>query len=145
MSGSTTPVLRLPGKVYDFIPGNTLHRDTRDGVEGVRLPVRLTSYRSLPLSCIAEVALSIDGKAVPAEDIVFVIDGHAYPLLSLRERTDIWWFILDSADLFVPLALTDGAHEVTGTLTTIMPFATGGRITDSRTTSKTLFLDEQKG
>src|SRR5690242_3206395 len=69
----------------------------------LRLPARLTSYRSLPLSCIRDIRVAIDGAAVSRDQITFVLDSHAYLLDDLIDRTDIWWYILDYAEIVIVL------------------------------------------
>jgi hypothetical protein len=69
--------------------------------DGYRLGARFNWYRSLPLSCVEKVELSLDGKPVPADAISFGINGHNYRLQDLPARPDEFWFVLDSAVLSV--------------------------------------------
>ena len=103
----------------------------REGVTELRVRVRLTSYRSLPLSCIREIRLAVDGAEIRAGRITFVLDGHRYRLDELGGRTDLWWYVLDEAELLVALdvPMQTGMHTLDGSLTTLVPFATGGRTT----------------
>lgn len=121
---------RMKGLPLTFL-SKAPKRASHNGADGLLVPVRLTSYRSLPLSCIHEIRLALDGNPIPAESITFILDGHSYPIADLRDRTDLWWYILDFAMLFFTLgaALEPGSHELDGSLTIIVPFATGGRVT----------------
>jgi hypothetical protein len=73
-------------------------RATADGYE---IRVRLNWYRSLPLSCIEKVALSLDGQPVAADALRFGINGHSYRLDELPELVEEFWFVQDSAKLIV--------------------------------------------
>jgi len=120
---------------------NTVHK----GQKGFELGVRLTSYRSLPLSCIEGIQLSIDGQSVNPADIVFILDNHCYKLDELPNCSKIWWFILDSARLFVPREseLAPGEHEVEGTLITVEPYVTAGRFSFFNKSRKRLRLETE--
>jgi hypothetical protein len=119
-----------------FLAGAELVPAQHGGRSGVQVTVRLTDYRSLPLSCLAGIEISIDGTVIDPAGLVLVLDGEGYRLPDLRERTDLWWFVLDPAELFIPLEtpLEPGHHEVTGTLHLIVPYATVGRSLNSSIT-----------
>jgi hypothetical protein len=95
--------------VTDLLAGPL--RRTGDGYE---VPLRFDWYRSLPLSCIASLTLTMDGQAVAADDIRFHVDDRDYALAELAELYDEFWFVLDPARLRVrtdePLAA--GEHDV---------------------------------
>ena len=77
---------------------------------GYQLQVRLDWYRSLPLSCVEQVRLSLDGEQVDAQAITFGINGGEYRLDELAALTDQVWFVLDSATIRVeqPGQVTSG-------------------------------------
>lgn len=81
--------------------------------EGYEVRVRFDWYRSLPLSCVS-VALTIDGRSVPDDEIRFHINDRDYRLSELPELYDEFWFVLDAARLRVTPAdpLATGEHEV---------------------------------
>ena len=135
---------RNPGIPVQFLAGAELIPAACNGRTGIRVTIRLTDYRSLPLSCIAGVDISIDGHAANPADLVLILNGEAHRLPELRDRTDLWWFVLDPADLFVPLdaPLAAGPHEVEGTLHLIVPYATVGRSVRSSTSHVRLPLAE---
>lgn len=134
-----------PAKDRSFLSDEGLRNVVRDGQKGVQVKVRLTSYRSLPLSCIEGIQLSIDGQPVDPRDIVFTLDNHSYKLDELPRLSKIWWFILDHAQLFVPreTELPSGEHEVEGTLVTVEPYMTAGRFSFFNTSRKQLCLETE--
>lgn len=77
----------------NIVEDNSL-RATEDGYQ---LEYRLSWYRSLPLSCIEKVGLTLDGEPVPPEAMTFSINGHRYRLEELPGLADEFWFVLDSA------------------------------------------------
>jgi hypothetical protein len=81
--------------------------------EGYEVRVRFDWYRSLPLSCIS-IALSVDGRAVPDDQIRFHVNERDYRLSELSPLYDEFWFVLDAARLRVTPAdlLAAGEHEV---------------------------------
>jgi hypothetical protein len=134
-----------PAKDRSFLSAEGFRNAVREGRKGVQFNVRLTSYRSLPLSCIEGIQLSIDGHSVDPKDIVFTLDNHSYKLDELPKLSKIWWFILDHAQLFVPTeaALPPGVHDVEGTLITVEPYMTAGRFSFFNTSRKRLRLETE--
>lgn len=132
-----------PAKDRGFIGDEPLRRATVNDKQGVQLKVRLTSYRSLPLSCIEAIELKIDGERIDPDGLVLTLDSAQYRLRDLPKLSKVYWFILDHADLFAPLskALTAGAHEVEGTLVTVEPYMTAGRFSFHNSARKTLPLE----
>ena len=120
---------RPKGKDRSFISNEEIRNVVQNGVQGFLVRVRLTSYRSLPLSCIEKIELSVDGVPVNPDDITFILNGYRHKLDELAHMSHIWWFILDYADLFVAskTPLPAGEHLVEGTLVTVEPYVTGGR------------------
>jgi len=71
---------------------------------GFEVKIRLLWYRSLPLSCIDHIQLSLDGQAIDPGFILFGINGHQYMLEQLADLVEEYWFIQDSAILSVKQA-----------------------------------------
>jgi hypothetical protein len=69
---------------------------------GFELDIDLNWYRSLPLSCVETLELTVDGEPVARDAIAF--DGHS--LDELADRWNEYWFVLDPATVRVrrPLA-----------------------------------------
>ncbi len=63
------------------------------------------------------------------EGMRLILNGRTFRLAELAQLSDVWWFILDYGELFVPLAdrLTPGLHDVSGTMETVEPYMTAGR------------------
>ena len=117
---------------------------TLEGAAGIAVMVRLTSYRALPLSCIAGIDLAIDGQPVDLSRARLEIGGVFHPLANLGALSHVWWFVLDIATLFVPLPAppVQGAHQLEGTLRTVEPYITAGRFTFYNTSIKQISLEE---
>ena len=69
--------------------------------DGFAFDVRLNWYRSLPLSSVDVLKVSIDGEQVPAGQILFEINDHQYPLDALANLFEEFWFVQDFARLHV--------------------------------------------
>jgi hypothetical protein len=80
----------------------------------VRVQVRLPWYRSLPLSCIERLGLTIDGEVQPQDRLTLVINGDGHPLAAVPGLHEVWWFVLDAVDVEVDAVppLAPGTHEV---------------------------------
>lgn len=135
---------RQPGSPPQFLAGAELTPAQHEGRSGIRVTVRLTDYRSLPLSCVAGIDISVDGTAIDPAGLVLIVNGEGHHLADLRERTDLSWFVLDPGELFIPLAtpLAPGSHDLEGTLHLIVPYATVGRAVHSSTSRIRLPLAE---
>jgi hypothetical protein len=80
--------------------------------DGFELDVHLNWYRSLPLSSVKTLELTVNGERIPREAISFAVNGNAYTLDELAERWEEIWFVLDAATLRVhglPIAAGDAA------------------------------------
>jgi hypothetical protein len=73
-------------------------RATDDGFE---LDVHLNWYRSLPLSSVRTVDVTVNGEPVSREEITFLVNGGVHSLDELSEHRDEMWFVLDPATLRV--------------------------------------------
>jgi Domain of unknown function (DUF6379) len=89
-----------------------LHKQgMRVDAEGVEIDVRLPWYRSLPLSVVEVASLSVDGRAIPPQDIRFEINAQSFRLDQLHELTSEFWFVLDRAVLRLPAAAAGAGPE----------------------------------
>jgi hypothetical protein len=91
---------------------------------GFDIDIRLPWYRTLPLSVVDVAEVSLDGQAIPLDQITFEINGATHKLGELRPRTDDWWFVLDSALLHVnhPGVEQGSTHEVAVTVKFAPPY-----------------------
>lgn len=81
---------------------------------GYQVTVRLSYYRALPLSCVEQVILIVDGIAVPKGDITLCLNDKRFTLDQLRDLYAEWWSIVADGILEVALpgGLNSGSHEV---------------------------------
>jgi len=91
---------------------------------GFELDVRLNWYRSLPLSSVATLELSVDGETVSRGEIAFVLNGSEHALDELAGRWEETWFVLDPATLRVrrPLVRRGEAVEISIRLGSRIPY-----------------------
>jgi len=64
---------------------------------GFEVRLRYKWYRSLQLSCLEDLQISLDGQPVEPNAISFSVNDHTYRLDELAYKVDETWFILDSA------------------------------------------------
>ena len=137
-------ILTHTGVDRDFLVDGPLRLRSVERFSSVLLDVRLTSYRSLPLSCIAGIELAIDGAAIDLRDARIGISGVFHRLDALASLTGVFWFILDNATLVVPLPqpLAAGLHQVAGVLRTVEPYITAGRFVFCHTSERAMVAVE---
>lgn len=127
----------------ELISGEVL-RPLRDRGLGVRVWLRLPWYRSLPLSCIEQIEVEIDGERVADNGVSLSLYGYDHPLSDLPALHDIWWFVLDAADVAVhtqaPLPLGD--HQVDVTMQCRIPYNADREFTQVARCSRLLPLLE---
>jgi len=100
--------------MYDkhIIYPNSLH-NLADG-SGFALGVRLPYYRGQPLSVVEDIAVKVDGVAVPREQVRFSVRGKSWSLDQLEENTAERWEFGEVAEVSVlrPQGLAAGSHEL---------------------------------
>ncbi|MFE5673214.1 DUF6379 domain-containing protein [Agromyces sp. NPDC056523] len=83
--------------------------------EGLALSLTLPWYRSLWLSSVSTLRLTIDGEEVPAGDLAFELDGERYALDELPQQSEVLWYLQAHPLLIVrreqPVALGE-THDV---------------------------------
>jgi len=128
-----------------IINGDALYPD-QERAPGVRFKIRLPWYRSLPLSCIEQVDLRIDGREVQQKDMSLTLYGINHSLDELPGLHNAWWFILDTADLHIRTRdqLPPGHHEVSVTLGCRIPYLTEGEFKEVAHCQKSLMLEEKE-
>lgn len=94
---------------------------------GLRLAMRLPWYRSLPFSTVEIAGLAIDGQAVDLSVARIEYDGASWPLSELGEQVDSFWFVRDSAFLFLPNRgeASGEEHQVALTINVNPPYIPG--------------------
>lgn len=76
------------------MPNGLISEDSlRSHPDGLALRLQIPWYRSLWLSSVSTLALSIDGSEVPQADLSFELDGRAYPLSELPQQSETLWYL----------------------------------------------------
>jgi hypothetical protein len=69
--------------------------------DGFEFDIRIPWYRSLPLSSVQAIEVTLDGQPVRPEAIFFQLYGERLALNELPNLFTTWWFILDPATLHI--------------------------------------------
>jgi hypothetical protein len=96
----------------------------RSADEGFTFDLRMPWYRSLPLSSLEGLDVSIDGEAVPSDELRLSLDGKTYSLADLPPLYDEWWYVADAAEVRAPRpgGLAAGDHELDVTIALRIPY-----------------------
>jgi len=85
------------------LEANVLRPDALRAIrEGYEVGIRLAWYRSLPLSCVEGVSVTVDGRAPEPGDLRLRHGGRELCLDDLADRVDDWWFVQDPLPVVVP-------------------------------------------
>ena len=92
--------------------------------DGFELDVHLNWYRSLPLSSLKTVEVTVNGEAIERDEITWVVNGAEHRLDDLAEHWDETWFVLDPATIRVPRPLVKAGEtaDVTVRLGNRIPY-----------------------
>ena len=71
--------------------------------EGLGIALTVPWYRSLWLSSVTSIAVSVEGKPVPTGDLRVELAGQTFTVAELPEQWDTLWFIQDRLVVIVPL------------------------------------------
>jgi hypothetical protein len=110
-----------------------------------RLEVRCPWYRSMALSTVESLAVTVDGSAVSPDEVRLEVDGHLHALAELAGLWQQNWFVQDTATLHVPVAPLGRTAEVSVDLVLRIPYLSAGPGTPVRipfTDSRVLGVDE---
>jgi hypothetical protein len=83
-------------------------------VVGFSILARLPYYRGLGLSMIEDIAVSVDGEAVPREDIRFSVRGRSWTLDEMESEYGDRWNFGEKATIIAlkPGGLAPGKHRI---------------------------------
>ncbi len=73
-------------------------RATENGYE---VQIKLAWYRSLPLSCVENLQVTLDGQPADPALIRLGVNGHEYRLEDMADKVEEFWFVQDPARLIV--------------------------------------------
>jgi len=98
------------------MPNGLISDDSlRQHPEGFALALTIPWYRSLWLSSVVKLELTVDGEEIPQEDLTFELEGTRYALDQLAGQSDVLWFLQQHPLLIVrratPFALGE-THKV---------------------------------
>jgi hypothetical protein len=100
-----------------FSPEFVTSASLSDGTLVVGL--RLNWFRPLPLSCVEELVVRLDGVPLPSG--VLVVDGARFEVDRLVEQDDVWWRFGSDAALHVPWPDIAATREVRVTIRSRIP------------------------
>ncbi|PWW24391.1 hypothetical protein JD79_03570 [Geodermatophilus normandii] len=72
--------------------------------EGLGIALTVPWYRSLWLSSVSDVRVSVEGREIPEDDLRVELGGRTYRVAELADQWDVLWFIQDRLVVVVPLA-----------------------------------------
>ncbi len=83
--------------------------------DGFRLSIRLNWYRSLAISCLETLKVSLDGQPIAPEAVRLELNGKVLSLAEAEDAVEEYWFVQDSLGIRVAGAgqvKTGESHEV---------------------------------
>ncbi len=77
--------------------------DVRRRADGIAVSVQLPWYRSLWLSAVDDVEMTVNGVPVPKDRLRFELQGRSYRIEELPEQSETLWFVADRPDVVAHL------------------------------------------
>ncbi|HET6824827.1 MAG TPA: DUF6379 domain-containing protein [Amnibacterium sp.] len=77
--------------------------DVRRRPDGIAVSVQLPWYRSLWLSAVDDVEMTVNGVPVPKDRLWFELEGRSYRIEELPEQSETLWFVADRPDVVAQL------------------------------------------
>ncbi len=71
--------------------------------EGLGIALTVPWYRSLWLSSVSDIAVSVEGREVPRDDLRVELGERTYRVDELQDQWEVLWFIQDRLVVVVPL------------------------------------------
>jgi hypothetical protein len=71
--------------------------------EGLGIALTVPWYRSLWLSSVSDLAVSVEGREIPKADLRVELGERTYRVDELADQWDVLWFIQDRLVVVVPL------------------------------------------
>jgi hypothetical protein len=85
--------------------------DVRRLPDGIAVSVQLPWYRSLWLSAVDDVEMTVNGVPVPKDRLRFELQGRSYRVEELPEQSETLWFVADRPDVVAYLDEVPAAGE----------------------------------
>jgi Domain of unknown function (DUF6379) len=79
--------------------------------DGLAIELTVPWYRSLWLSSVSDIAVSVDGRVISAPDLRVELGEWSYRVDELPAQWDVLWFIQDRLVVVVPLAAPPPAGQ----------------------------------
>ena len=79
--------------------------------EGLGIALTVPWYRSLWLSSVSDIAVSVEGRAIPKDDLRVELGERTFRVDELADQWDVLWFIQDRLVVVVPLDQPVAAGE----------------------------------
>jgi hypothetical protein len=74
--------------------------------EGLGIALTVPWYRSLWLSSVSDIAVRVEGREIPADDLRVELRERTYRVDELGDQWDVLWFIQDRLVVLVPYDAT---------------------------------------
>lgn len=71
--------------------------------EGLGIALTVPWYRSLWLSSVSDITVSVEGRAIPGEQLRVELGDRSFSVDDLADQWDVLWFIQDRLVVVVPL------------------------------------------
>ncbi len=71
--------------------------------DGLGIALTVPWYRSLWLSSVSDVAVSVEGREIPTGDLRVELGERSFRVAELADQWDVLWFIQDRLIVVVPL------------------------------------------
>jgi hypothetical protein len=71
--------------------------------DGLGIALTVPWYRSLWLSSVSDIAVSVEGREIPKDDLRVELGERSFSVDELADQWDVLWFIQDRLVVVVPL------------------------------------------
>ena len=71
--------------------------------EGLGIALTVPWYRSLWLSSVSDIAVSVEGRTIPRDDLRVELRDRTFRVDELQDQWDVLWFIQDRLVVVVPM------------------------------------------
>lgn len=118
------------------------HNVERDGKAiGYEVRLRIPYYRGIPMSCVDEITLAVDGEEAPKDAMTITVKGEQFAYGEISTAINHRWEFTDTITVFVAKegGLAAGSHEVHAFVSIRISYQPHNNVGDD---TKTLSLGE---